>query len=237
MRRFLPGLLGVSWVVALLVAGPRRGRTERPHFDLTVGPSARRVRVDTRSARLERALETIAAGVADTAPEGDAQEDLDRARRAAARAYGADGDVRLAEAQLRAAADGSGESAARARLELAHFARRRGDLGGARVGYLRSLLDVDLPRRAREAAVRAWAGLERDAGDEALGEALRVGLALDARRARDRIRAWSVLVRAREERAPQLASWLRYACMYREGHAGVDEELRERLVAFARSSR
>lgn len=233
MRRVLRGLLGVSLVLAVLLAGPPRARPSRPHFDLTVGSSAPRAQPPgSRSARLQRALGSIAAGLA-----GDEREDVTRARRAAARAYRADGDARLAAAQLRAVAEGSGEAAARARLELAHLARRSGNLGGARVGYLRALLDVELPRRAREGAVRAWAGMERDSGDAALSEALRVVLALDARLARDRVRACSVLARAREDTAPRLSWWLRRACIAREWSGGIDDDLRERLAALACSSR
>ena len=116
-------------------------------------------------------------------------------------------------------------------LEAAHVARRAGHLQGARARYLRLLMEPGLVRRGRENALRGWSILEREHGDAALGQVLRLVLALDARRAADRITAWRRLIRTCRSRS--LAVLLTHICIHLETRVSLDDTTMERLRALS----
>lgn len=115
-------------------------------------------------------------------------------------------------------------------LEEAHVVRRAGHLQEARARYLRLLMAPGLVRRGRESALRGWSILEREHGDAALGQVLRLVLALDARRAADRITAWRRLIRTC--RSKSLAVLLTHACIHLETRVSLDDTTMERLRAL-----
>jgi len=201
LARLLPWLL--VGALALARRAELGARRDRADFHLAPGPelgAAPPASPRARSERLRRALADLARG----SPGSPATS---RARWTAARAYAAGGCFGLARALLEPLSREPGELAALARVELAHLARRAGDLADARRGYARALIDPDLPQRGREAVLGSWARVERHAGEPLRSEELWAALALAARDDVTRARAWCELADAQRRRGAGARAW------------------------------
>ena len=200
--RSLPWLL--VGALALARRAELRARPAGVDFHLGPGPESGGAPSGSPRARSER----LRRALAELAGDPPASPATARARWMAARAYAAGGSFALARAQLEPLAAGQpGEVASLARAELAHLARRSGDLAQARRRYARALIDPALPQRAREAVLGSWARVERDAGELQRSEELWAALALAARDDVTRARAWCELVDGLRRRGQRARAW------------------------------